>query len=160
MHVHLMFLSFYYCTNGHHPLIDAVQLNNYAIVKLFVQNKCIINIKDENGLSCLQWAVLKNSQQMIILWINCGIDLNLQDNDGKCSLFYAVSIGNIGIVEIILNKGIFVELRNKTPIYEAIKRKKSKLLKQAKLQAREKRGILTLGTLPWKLARWASSGWV
>ena len=116
----------YYSPGFHSPIIDCVALGNIEILQMFIDCKFNIkDIKDENGLSCLHWAVLNNSRPMIELLID-KTEKNAQDNNGNCALFYATYIGNIDIIKFLIENGVSCENKNaidETPIYEAFRRK-------------------------------------
>lgn len=70
-------------------------------MNLFGQNPKDINIKDENGLTPLIWAVDRGHVPVCRLLLESGADPTIPDIDGVTPLEYAETCEHVEIIELL-----------------------------------------------------------
>lgn len=87
------------------------------ISKKELSNSLWYNLKDENGLSFLHYALLSNKIDTInYLAEKLNIDINIKDNKGNTPLHYAVNQKNIEAVNFLLSKNAEPSVPNNNKI--------------------------------------------
>ena len=74
------------------PLIYAIILNKFEIVKFLIDDGANVNTKGGSGKTPLMYAIILNNFEIVKFLINHGANVNTGDNDGKTPLMYALSI--------------------------------------------------------------------
>lgn len=83
----------------------AVQKNQYAIVKLFIDNEFPLNIQNIYGQTALFEALKTNDLDILEILATAGANLTLKTNDGYTPLFWAVENNNLKKAHILLKAG-------------------------------------------------------
>ena len=108
-------------TNGYNMIHKAAMGNKPSAIVYF-NKKYNMNLddKDDNQMTALHLATLKNMENSVIYLLNLGIDVNLRDKDGNTALHYAVKKKQTRIIKKLIQRGADVNAadykRNKTPI--------------------------------------------
>lgn len=91
------------------PLYWAVKMNNFAMVKLLLENdaKNSINTADKFNSTPIWLAVTNNNLKMVKLLLENGAkdSINEVDRSGLTPLYFAVFVGNLEMVELLLYFG-------------------------------------------------------
>ncbi|XP_017588562.1 PREDICTED: ankyrin repeat domain-containing protein 26 isoform X8 [Corvus brachyrhynchos] len=100
------------CANGH---VD--------VVTYLVENKCKINLFDNDNRSPLMKAVQCQQEECVAILLEHGADPNLADTDGNTALHLAVLSGNTTLAGLLLENNANIDAQNKegyTPLILAI----------------------------------------
>ncbi len=92
-------------------LYMAVQNGHFSIVKLFFKKKELLN---EVGLKkVLHIAAGRNHKEILLFLIEQGLDVNVTNEDGSTPLMFASFMGHFAIVELLLERGVAVDICSK-----------------------------------------------
>ncbi|KAM4783306.1 ankyrin repeat domain-containing protein 26 isoform 7-T7 [Cyanocitta cristata] len=100
------------CANGH---VD--------VVTYLVENKCKINLFDNDNRSPLMKAVQCQQEKCVAILLEHGADPNLADTDGNTALHLAVLSGNTTVAGLLLENNANIDAQNKegyTPLILAV----------------------------------------
>lgn len=96
----------YKTEDGDYLIMLAVKMQNIALIKLLLDHKAHVNIKNRIGLkSPLVLATELKNRGVIAMLINAGADINVRDKLGRTPLFISIENGDIDTVEYLVNKG-------------------------------------------------------
>lgn len=76
---------------------------NPDVTKFLVENGANVNARDDEGVSVLEEAAIKNQLENVQLLIQAGVDLNAKDEDGKTVLELATEAGSKPAILAALN---------------------------------------------------------
>ena len=115
------------------PLIFEIQHGHeeHAIRVISQDENTDINAKDENGLTALQYAIIKGYQQLVDkllshkdIEVNSDIDVNIKDGSGRTVLYRAIGQRSQNGVKVLLShEGIDVNVQDGnglTPLHYAV----------------------------------------
>ncbi|XP_038514211.1 ankyrin repeat domain-containing protein 26-like isoform X1 [Canis lupus familiaris] len=108
------------CANGHEDM-----------VKLLVDRKCQLNLRDVENTTALLKAVQSQDEACVDILLKHGANPDLKDIKGNTALHYAALGDNVTIAQKLLLKKVNMEIRNKdglTPLLLAINEKKEKMV--------------------------------
>ena len=109
--------------DGYTPLHIAVKNKDHEAVEILLKRGADVNVRDDNGLTPLHYAVRYSIGAVEIL-LKYGADVNAQDDHGDTPLHCAVdSMDSIGAVEILLKRGANVDAQDddgRTPLHYAV----------------------------------------
>ncbi|MDH5744262.1 MAG: ankyrin repeat domain-containing protein [Candidatus Aminicenantes bacterium] len=92
---------------------DAVQNGDLTKVKTLISNnKELINMKSEKGLTPLHLAVQNGSQEIVEFLISQGADINAKDSEGNTPLLTALAFKKTDTAKFLLSKGADVKIKN------------------------------------------------
>ncbi|XP_077035093.1 ankyrin repeat domain-containing protein 26 isoform X6 [Agelaius phoeniceus] len=100
------------CANGH---VD--------VVTFLVENKCKLNLFDNDNRSPLMKAVQCQQEKCVAILLEHGADPNLADADGNTALHLAVLSGNTTVAGLLLQHNANIDAQNKegcTPLILAV----------------------------------------
>ncbi|KPI93808.1 Ankyrin-2 [Papilio xuthus] len=100
----------------------AVEQGNVAIVKLFIDAGCKVEITASDGLTPLHIAVMKNQPEITKLLLGAGSNVNYKTHEKMTPLHFAASRGFIELVQILVANGAYIEARDtndRTALYLA-----------------------------------------
>ncbi|XP_074915310.1 ankyrin repeat domain-containing protein 26 isoform X7 [Buteo buteo] len=100
------------CANGH---VD--------VVTYLVENKCKLNLFDNDNRSPLMKAVQCQQEKCVAVLLQHGADPNLADADGNTALHLAVISPNISVAGLLLDHNANIDAQNKegcTPLILAV----------------------------------------
>jgi len=81
------------------------------------------NIRRNEGLTPVHYAVIDNYYGLITFLLDKGVDLNIKSTSGATALHEAVRNGNIDIISLLLNRGADVnakDAKGNTPLHTGI----------------------------------------
>ncbi len=112
-------------SHGHTALMNAVDNEYDDIVKLLLENKADVNLRDTFGRqsTVLMDAVESDSENIVKLLLANKADVNLQNNLGWTALMYAVKSDSENMVKLLLENKADVDLWNndgRTALMEAV----------------------------------------
>lgn len=110
----------------------AVKLNDCRLIKLFVQNGCLVDLANDLGDTPLHKAVNENKLNAVKTLVSLGSDLDMGAEFEQTALHLAVIIGNMEIVKYLVDHGADIYLldeNNNYPIDYAIDEGDSKMIK-------------------------------
>ena len=116
--------------NGKTPLILAIELDNFEIVKLLIKNKVDVNINDNKELSPLIHSVTKKIEIFEILILN-GANINFINSKGNSPLYKVIKFNDYKKLELLIQNDVKKDIlfKNKiSPITFAINSKNFHLL--------------------------------
>lgn len=87
------------------PLLYAVELSSYEVVKSLVQHGANVDIADNFGTTPLMSAIKANKPTMALLLMQYTKQINKKDNNGSSALHYAAKTGNEMLFRKILQVG-------------------------------------------------------
>ncbi|NXD03203.1 ANR26 protein, partial [Certhia familiaris] len=90
------------CANGH---VD--------VVMYLVENKCKLNLFDNDNRSPLMKAVQCQQEKCVGILLEHGADPNLADADGNTALHLAVLSGNTAVAGLLLEYNASIDAQNK-----------------------------------------------
>ncbi|RZF42902.1 hypothetical protein LSTR_LSTR003618 [Laodelphax striatellus] len=94
-------------------LFNYIQDDNIIGLQTYLDNKrVLVDDRDENGITALQFAALKGKLAICRELLNHGADVNLEDNDNWTALLCAAKEGHTEICEELLNHGANIEQRD------------------------------------------------
>jgi ankyrin repeat protein len=93
-------------------LIDALNLNGPAYVRLLVDYGADVNYRNKNGFTTLMWSVLASTDSTSIL-LERGAEINARDKEEKTALMLASSLYRPSTVRLLLNHEADVHLSDK-----------------------------------------------
>ncbi|XP_039292583.1 kinase D-interacting substrate of 220 kDa B [Nilaparvata lugens] len=94
-------------------LFNYIQDDNIIGLQTYLENKrVLVDDRDENGITALQFAALKGKLAICRELLNHGADVNLEDNDNWTALLCAAKEGHTEICEELLNHGANIEQRD------------------------------------------------
>nr|XP_055187923.1 ankyrin repeat domain-containing protein 26-like [Nyctereutes procyonoides] len=108
------------CANGH---VD--------IVKLLIDRKCQLNLRDGENTTALMKAVQSQEEACVDILLKHGANPDVKDNKGNTALHYAAFGENVTIAQKVLLRKGNVEIKNKdglTPLLVAVNEKKEKMV--------------------------------
>ncbi|XP_077746993.1 uncharacterized protein LOC144309906 [Canis aureus] len=112
------------------------------MVKLLVDRKCQLNLRDVENTTALLKAVQSQDEACVDILLKHGANPDLKDIKGNTALHYAALGDNVTIAQKLLLKKVNMEIRNKdglTPLLLAVNEKKEKmvafLLEEANINA-------------------------
>ena len=85
------------------PLIFSIELNNYELSKLLIENNANVNELSDQGNTPLLQAIENGNVEILKLLIQYNVNLKSINNNGKYSLQIAKEKGNKNIIETIEN---------------------------------------------------------
>ncbi|XP_075003173.1 ankyrin repeat domain-containing protein 26 isoform X3 [Calonectris borealis] len=100
------------CANGH---VD--------VVTYLVENKCKLNLFDNDNRSPLMKAVQCQQEKCVAILLEHGADPNLADADGNTALHLAVTSPNTSVAGLLLEHNANIDVQNKegyTPLILAV----------------------------------------
>ncbi|XP_064278378.1 ankyrin repeat domain-containing protein 26 isoform X3 [Passer domesticus] len=100
------------CANGH---VD--------VVTFLVENKCKLNLFDNDNRSPLMKAVQCQQEKCVAILLEHGADPNLADADGNTALHLAVLSGSTAVAGLLLQHDAHIDAQNKegcTPLILAV----------------------------------------
>ncbi|CAK7321974.1 Ankyrin repeat domain-containing protein 26 [Vulpes lagopus] len=108
------------CANGHEDM-----------VKLLVDRKCQLNLRDSENTTALLKAVQSQEEACVDILLKHGANPDLKDNKGNTALHYAALGENVTIAQKVLLRKGNMEIKNKdglTPLLVAVNEKKEKIV--------------------------------
>jgi ankyrin repeat protein len=97
------------------PLILTSWQNHASIVKVLLDGKANVNIKNIHHRTALLWATVNNNTEISKLLLDAGADPNVLSISKEIPLILAAVRGNVDIVRMLLDKGADVnDVRTKT----------------------------------------------
>ena len=88
--------------------------DNYKeIVKLLLEARADVNIKDKYGEAALIYTLKYGYTEIVELLIEAGANVNIKDKDGLTALIYALKNGNLDIAKLLIEKGADINFKNK-----------------------------------------------
>ncbi|NVJ61879.1 MAG: ankyrin repeat domain-containing protein [Gammaproteobacteria bacterium] len=85
------------------PLIAAVKKRRYHLVKLLLENKAKVDIKNDEGLTALMYAAQLNDTAIVQLLLLFGADPFLTNNNGTSAIDIAKITRNKKIINTLVN---------------------------------------------------------
>lgn len=67
--------------------IDRVKHGDIVVVRLFLKAGMNPNVKDNNGMRCLVWSIIKNNTEITNMLLNSGANPNNRENRFPASMF-------------------------------------------------------------------------
>ena len=80
------------------------------IVKLLIEKKAKLNVKNNKGFTALHYAVLENKYDTVELLIDNGCDFDAADNNGNTPLMTASRHRYIHIVKLLIENNAKVNM--------------------------------------------------
>ncbi|CAD7679107.1 unnamed protein product [Nyctereutes procyonoides] len=93
------------CANGH---VD--------IVKLLIDRKCQLNLRDGENTTALMKAVQSQEEACVDILLKHGANPDVKDNKGNTALHYAAFGENVTIAQKVLLRKGNVEIKNKVQV--------------------------------------------
>ncbi|GFR20690.1 ANK_REP_REGION domain-containing protein [Trichonephila clavata] len=87
------------------PLHYAIRKGHAQVVKVLLEGKANVNLKDRQGYTSLHIASQFGRTQIVEDLLKDKINIDVQDKYGKTPLYYAVKYEHIKIVKLLLEKG-------------------------------------------------------
>jgi len=104
-------------------IFETIKANDFNMVKALIEkNNSLINLRDNNGGTPLQCAVVAGSFTITEFLVSAGADLNFQDNRGYTVLHYACQYNTEALAVLLIEKGAETDLPDKrglTPLFMA-----------------------------------------
>lgn len=98
-----------FCQNHFDNIFQAARYGTASDVGNYIQKGVSINVKDENGVSPLSWAISPyrrtSLSEIVEFLIAHGADVNAQDNNGLTPLHRSALLGSRSITQVLLNSG-------------------------------------------------------
>lgn len=94
---------------------EAAALNNriFEIVKLLIENKAMVNVRNLNGETALMLAIMHGYDEVAEYLMAHDASLEVTDNGGNTPLFYACAYGRMRIAQILMRQGSLYEIENR-----------------------------------------------
>jgi len=108
------------------PVLSAVAYDDPALIRTLVAGGSNIHVKDDDGMTALDWAVLAHHPGTVkaLLSLGAAADVNARDNFGYTPLLYAATVdfGDAEILKALLRAGAdpnIADKEGKTPLAHA-----------------------------------------
>jgi len=115
------------------PLIYAIENKHPNIAQKLIEKGASLEADKKYGLTPLHSAIQHKDIKTLSLLLNQRtIDINHQNIDGSAPLHYAVIANNFKSVELLVNKGVKLDLQDKegsTPLSVAVSKNQIKIVK-------------------------------
>ena len=82
------------------------------IVMLLLENKCNLNITDENGDTPLIWAARNNKMDTVRALVEAGCDITIRGDENKTAAEAATEEGYHAIAEYLTNEAPRVQVHS------------------------------------------------
>jgi len=109
----------------------AISDGNLEKVKTLLNaDPSLLNIKDGDGLTPLNKAVMEGKKAIAMELINRGADVNIGDNENTGPIHQAAMIGDIELFELIRSKGVALDAKDNndvTPLFYSIQGKQPEM---------------------------------
>ncbi|XP_054679812.1 ankyrin repeat domain-containing protein 26-like isoform X5 [Grus americana] len=105
------------------PLHLACASGHVDVVTYLVENKCKLNLLDNDNRSPLMKAVQCQQEECVAILLEHGADPNLADADGNTALHLAVISANTSVAGLLLEHNANIDAHNKegyTPLFLAV----------------------------------------
>ncbi len=86
-------------------LFNFILEGNEAKAIDLIQTGLPLNTQDDQGLTALMIACLRDRNKVVTALLKANADLHLKDNRGRTALHFATDNGNLSIIEALLQKG-------------------------------------------------------
>jgi ankyrin repeat protein len=86
-------------------LMDAVKAGNREEVRALLRNRALVNTREADGTTALEWAVRADDLPMARLLLEAGADAAASNRYGVTALELAAGNGNAALVEALLKAG-------------------------------------------------------
>lgn len=84
---------------------DYIRENNLNKIQKIINKDNVNEIKDENGMHLIHWAVDRNTPEILEYFISLNANINLQDSELQTPLHYATTCGHLKCIQILINHG-------------------------------------------------------
>jgi ankyrin repeat protein len=85
---------------GYSALTWAAMKGDEATVKLLLERRVDVNIRDFNGRTPPSWAVEGGHLAVVALLLNEGVDVNLPDREGVTPISFAAKTADVAVVRL------------------------------------------------------------
>ena len=140
--------------NGRTIIYDAIDQGRNNAISLLLENGADVNIRDDEGLTPFQFALIENRSIYILKKLHShGADLNYEDENGRNALSYAAQyITDRDKFNFLLRNGARLnsqDNRGITPLMYAVKENDLKVIRyllnrQSRINLRDERGRTAL----------------
>lgn len=114
-------------------LITSIKLRNVNMLKVFVNSRACLNVKDRDRYTLLHHAVFSQQSDIVKVLLDCKrVTVNARDRDKSTPLLHAVESQNLDIIKLLLEARADVNSVNSndiTPLRRAIKSRNLDVLK-------------------------------
>ena len=107
----------------HVVLLDIDSVNRIKWVKLLSSLRADVNVKNNDGLTPMFFAMMKEDTEIMKCLAGIGADIHQPDNEGKTLIFTATGLGKTEAIKCLVSLGVDVNTKDKegyTPISSAI----------------------------------------
>jgi uncharacterized protein len=104
-------------------LFDAIDNNDFSLLKQLIKDKVDINQTNEYGYSALHIASSKGLEEIAVFLIENGINVNMQDVNGQTVLHYAAVYNQLRLAKYALsnNGDLGIEdMHGNQPLWTAV----------------------------------------
>ncbi|XP_076285725.1 uncharacterized protein LOC143211701 isoform X2 [Lasioglossum baleicum] len=104
-------------------LFDAVKYNDFGEVEGLINQGVSVKVKDTNGQTLLQCAVINGKLKVVKYVVEQGADVNVKDSYGRTALYFAAMTNKLEVVKYLVEKGADVNVKDHfdgTPLRSAV----------------------------------------
>jgi len=102
-----------FAKDGRTFLMQYAELGNNKIVDYLIKKKAKLNKQDDNGITALYTAAVRDRKYIVNALIKAGADVDVQDTEGDTALHRVMyNRGSKKIVEILILAGADLSIKN------------------------------------------------